>query len=480
MTTAFSENPISHRQELAGDIHRPVFHFLPPNNWMNDPNGLCYFRGRYHLFYQKNPFGPLWGFMHWGHASSPDLIHWQDHPIALAPEDSAGDGLGVFSGCIVDDNGTPTAIYTGVKSIIDTPILAARARDSSLDEWEKIPQNPIIAEKPEGVNSMDFRDPYVWRQDNRWQMVVGAGMSDNDSAVLLYESDDLFSWRYLGPLLKQRSIESVTMWECPNFFPLDDKFVLLVSLYPNTQGIYYYTGNYDGRVFTPESQGYFDSDGILYAPQVRRFPDGRTILFGWLREQRSDEAIEEAGWAGVLSLPRELALDQHGRLVSRPVREYQQLRMPSPKTDHLSLNPGERLILPITGRQVEVGLSVRRGEGSFELGVAASPDETEFTLIGCDPQDGTVLLDTTHSSLSGNVQTGVQMLSLVETDGEEMRLHVLLDGSVIEVWVNETLSLSGRIYPTMADAENLFLRAGNSKVQSLELFAWEMDSIWDF
>jgi len=348
-----------------------------------------------------------------------------------------------------------------------------------LVEWKKYPGNPVVAEKPEGVNSTDFRDPYVWRSGDRWQMVIGAGMEDGDSAILLYESEDLLDWRYLGPAFRHRTLESVRNWECPNFFPLDGKFVLLISLSPDTQGVYYYVGDFDGQVFTPESQGFLESSGILYAPQVQQFPDGRTLLFGWLREQRSDEVVDEAGWAGVLAAPRELALDQQGRLTNRLVREFQALRKTSFMDGDLSIIPGECLPLSARGRQLEVELSVSQGNGEFELGLAASPEDKEVTLIGCDLENRRVWLDTTRSSLSGEVMTGIQEITFPDVNGETVHVRVLLDGSVVEVWVDDAVSISGRIYPTLEDSQSVFLRSKSEKEIILNLSVWELNGIWD-
>lgn len=478
MSSEIFPKPLILRHELAGDAHRPCYHFLPPHYWMNDPNGIFYWQGRYHVFYQFNPYGPLWGFIHWGHASSPDLIHWKDHPIALIPEEGAGDDLGCFSGCLVDDDGVPNAIYTGFVNFFDTPVLLAQAQDPQLEVWEKSPHNPILAVKPEGVNDTDFRDPYVWRQGERWQMVIGAGMADGDSAALLYESADLLAWRYAGPLFKHQTRESVTMWECPNFFPLDGKFVLLVSLFPNTQGVYYYVGNYDGRRFTPETEGFLEEGGVLYAPQVRRFEDGRTLLFGWVREGRSDEAMEEAGWAGVLSMPRELALDDRGHLISRPVEEYRQLRQTHFTLRDLELRAGRPVSLPISGRQVELELMMARGTAAVSLEVLAAPDGSEATRIICDLRQGVIRLDTTQSSLSEEAAGSVQTVELPDPNRERVTLRVLVDASVIEVWVDDALSITGRAYPTLADSEDLYLAVDKDEAQVRILSVWKLDGIW--
>ncbi len=412
MTVEFFEDPLASRRSMVHDKYRPLFHFLPPRNWMNDPNGLFYWQGRYHLFYQFNPYGANWGFIHWGHASSPDLVHWEDHPIALSPEEGAGDDLGCFSGCLVADGEHPTAIYTGFVDFFNAPILIAQAKDSGLIHWEKSPCNPVIAEQPEGVNGTEFRDPYVWRWGDRWQMVIGAGMQDGDSAALLYESFDLMKWIYCGPLFETKPANDVKMWECPNFFPLDNKFILLVSLFPENQGVYYYTGEFNGRVFVPETEGYLEHNKVFYAPQVRQLGDERTILFSWLQEERSDEVVNEAGWAGVQAIPRELALSEDGHLISKPVRELTLLHKNEQIFHDIYLHPGQPPTMLLEGCQLDIEVYFEGQDSIVRLDVLATPDQAEVTQIGCDLASREIWLDTTKASLSDDAKGEFQKVVL--------------------------------------------------------------------
>jgi beta-fructofuranosidase len=478
MVEEFFESPMATRREMAGDFHRPLFHFLPPRNWMNDPNGLIYWQGKYHLFYQFNPYGALWGFIHWGHASSSDLIHWTDHPIALTPDPDSGDENGCFSGCMVVDQNTPTAVYTGFVNFVDTPVMIAKAEDPDLIRWQKSPHNPVIQTKPSIVGDTDFRDPYVWREGGIWKAVIGAGLRDGSGAVLLYESEDLKTWEYRGVLFQDDAIETVRMWECPNFFQLGDQYVLLVSLFPNIQGVYYYVGDYDGQRFDPKQEGWLDSGGIFYAPQVRCFDEERVLMFAWLLEGRSDEAIDDAGWAGVQALPRVLSLDEDLRLVSQPLAEVNQLRRAAVISKNIAIRKGEHHLLEVSGRQMEIHAEVVRSEGLFELHVLATSDGSETTVIGCDFSQGECFLDTTKSSLSEDVKTAVQRLSIPGGLGDLVDLHVFVDGSVVEVWINHAYSLTGRAYPTREDAVEVGLSANLDEIQVRRLEVWPLEAVW--
>lgn len=197
---SFAQQARAIRRRMAGDRHRVRVHFQPPRYWMNDPNGLIHIGGEYHMFYQHNPHSPWWGDMTWGHAVSGDLVRWRDLPHALYP-DRPYDSGGVFSGCAVDNDGVPTLVYTGVSPQCQCIATSAQA---DMIRWTKHPANPVIAAAPEelGMETDDFRDPYVWRQGGRWCMVVGTVDRGRYGAVVLYESRDLVDWSYRGILAR--------------------------------------------------------------------------------------------------------------------------------------------------------------------------------------------------------------------------------------------------------------------------------------
>ena len=220
------------------DHHRPTYHYLPPSNWMNDPNGLIQWRGQYHLFYQYNPNGAFHGTIHWGHAVSDDLVHWRDLPIALAPTPGGPDKDGVYSGCALDHDGVPTLMYTGVRPQVQCIARPADPNDPDLVAWKKHPGNPVIPDSPEGMEVEGFRDPFVWQEDDGWYCIVGSGIVGTGGNILLYRSQDLVHWEYLHELCRGELAKTGRMWECPNFFPLGDKHVLLISPIPLRKVLY--------------------------------------------------------------------------------------------------------------------------------------------------------------------------------------------------------------------------------------------------
>jgi beta-fructofuranosidase len=265
------------QQKLAADPQRPRYHFLPAANWMNDPNGPMEWKDGYHLFYQYNPNGAFWGTMHWGHARSKDLVHWEHLPIALAPTPGGPDKDGVFSGSAFVNQGVPTLVYTGVN-----PEGQCLARSQDMIRWDKFGGNPVVAAPPPSLKVTGFRDPSVWREGDTWLMAIGAGFRGKGGAVLLYGSRDAVHWDYLhtlceGPAFVSEPLKdwpagdpvaAGEMWERPDFFPLGDKHALLVS----TQGfVFYLIGSYRDRKFHPEVQGRADMGGRLYAakPEFR-------------------------------------------------------------------------------------------------------------------------------------------------------------------------------------------------------------------
>ncbi|MEO0565133.1 MAG: glycoside hydrolase family 32 protein, partial [Chloroflexota bacterium] len=295
---------------------------------MNDPNGVIQWDGRYHLFYQYNPFGAFHDHMHWGHAVSDDLIHWQELPIAIAPSPNSVDEGGIFSGCIVEHNGKPIAFYTGVNVGATEQQQCMAVGDNELITWQKHHANPVIATPPSNMDQFsEFRDPFVWQEGNTWYMLVGSQIEGVGGTALLYTSEDLTNWTYLHPLLVGDVARHGAMWECPNFFPLGDKWVLVISLHTGigTGNVIYFVGEYHDYRFYPEHEAVMDS-GVYYAPLTCLDDQNRRLMWGWLRESRSGEEQRAVGWSGVQAIPRVLTLDEDNRLLMNPVPELAQIR----------------------------------------------------------------------------------------------------------------------------------------------------------
>jgi beta-fructofuranosidase len=319
--------------KLASDPLRPQFHLLPAKNWMNDPNGPIFWNGKYHMFFQYNPNAAVWGDMHWNHAVSDDMIHWKHLPIALAPTPGWADADGCFTGSAVNDNGVATILYTGVKTVPkeqatlsdgnhnyrETQCLAT-SRDPQLLKWEKW-KEPVI-EPPNDPKLAGFRDPFLWQDEKSklWYLGVASGQFKVGGRVLLYRSKDLRNWEYLHTLAsghwreKENSnpVDSGEMWECPDFFPLGKKHVLLYS----TAGqVFWEVGELDPKelVFHMEKRGVLDH-GAYYAQKTQLDAKGNRILWGWIPERRPDSELIAAGWAGCMALPRLLTIGPYGQL----------------------------------------------------------------------------------------------------------------------------------------------------------------------
>lgn len=455
------------------ETHRPAYHFLPPTGWMNDPNGLIHFKGEYHLFYQHNPESAMPRNIVWGHAVSKDLVHWKHLPIALRP-DKPYDKDGVWTGCMVDDDGVPTAVYTGVH-----PEVQCIATSRDMLTWDKPPENPVIASPPAGMQVTGFRDPYVWRSREGWYAVVGSGIKHVGGAILLYRSRDLRRWEYLEPALVGEKAKTGEMWECPNFFPLGRKWVLWTSPLPLGRVIYF-VGTFREHRFIPEYQGEMDLGGCFYAPQGFRDAKGRRILFGWLWETRSERMSVEAGWAGVQSLPRQVTLSRDGRLLFQPVSELRQLRREHFRAKVQTLRAGEETpIGNLAGDRWELALRmVPQDAERCGIRLYHTEHEGQVTGIVYSASEGQISIDRTHSSRLEEVARDVHSAPLVRHEDEPLSLRLFVDRSVVELYVNGHTCLTSRIYPQGAGSyqPRLFAEGGTVLVQRAE--GWVLDSIW--
>lgn len=443
--------------------HRPRFHFSAPRHWLNDPNGIVWWRGRWHLHYQHNPHAARWGDIHWGHASSDDLLHWHDEPIALAPSAGA-DEDGCFSGSIAIVDGRPLACYTGLRGGAQSQCFAVG--DDDLRQWTKEPGR-TIAEPPEGVAREDFRDPWIFRAGGWWYLAVGASAGQARGQVLLYRSADARDWHYRHPLFTAPTLSHGVMWECPNFFPLGERWVLTVSVWPRL-GAHWFVGRFDDERFVPETEGVLDPDGGAFAHLAAPAPDGRMLQWAWIDEQRDASAVEADGWAGALSVPHELSLDTCGRLLRRPAAEIARLR--EAPADLRPADPASALQAPplagaplvsagagtthvFSGRCLDLEVEFRlRDRRPCGLVLAASPDGAEQTRIVFLPEARRLLIERARSSTDPAASRQNVWIFHERDEAEPLRLRVLLDHSVLEVQADERSSLSTRLYPARPDS----------------------------
>jgi beta-fructofuranosidase len=471
------ENSLQER--LAADPLRPQFHFLPPANWMNDPNGPIFWKGYYHLFYQHNPSGAYWGDMHWGHARSKDMVHWEHLPMALAPTPEGPDKDGCFSGSAFIKGATPTLVYTGVSPEVQ----CLATSDDQMITWRKFGGNPVISSPPADLHVTGFRDPTIWREPDSWLMTVGSGFKNQGGAVLVYSSKDLTHWDYLRTLFAGPPFEKYDaansdrydfvaagdMWECPDFFPLGQKHCLLVS----TQGrVHYFMGSYSARSFQRESSGLVDGSDLYYAAKSFVDSQGRRILWGWIREARNDAAQRRAGWAGVMSLPRVLSIDTEGALCTEPLPELAILR-----GKHYRMAGRELAsflsVSEVKGDSLEIDLEMDAGDAKV-VGIAfrRSPDTAEETTVAYDATSQSVVLDTGRSSERPEANRGIYRGPLKLRPTELLRFTVFIDCSVVEIFANGRTCLTGRIYPMRRDSLGLgiFAKGGRAKVKSIDAF----------
>lgn len=394
----------------------PHLHGRPPRGWVNDPNGCSYVDGHYHVFFQYNPAAPVHHAIQWGHVSSADLVRWELEPTALVTRPGELDAFGCWTGCLIDDAGVPTAVYSAVAQGDGRSEVVLARSDRAMRTWRQ--ETVSAVGMPEDRAISDVRDPYLFEYDGRRYAVQGAGRRRGTPQVLLYDATDLTAWTLLGPLLHGNDpvageIAPADIWECPNLFELDGRWVLVLSLWHGDDdshtlaGVRYLVGDLlprsDGHPeFKAAAGGHLDTGPCFYAPQVLA-AGGRALLWAWSWEHgRSADEVGAAGWAGVLTFARELSL--HGdALVSRPVRELTGLRQQS-----RTLPPGS--VIEEAAFEVELP----HGPGALWL---VHPDGEELVAEWAAPSEPV------------------------------MDARVLVDGSMVEVFPGGPQPFTTRAYP---------------------------------
>jgi beta-fructofuranosidase len=408
------------------------------------------------MFFQYNPGAAVWGDMHWAHAVSPDLIHWKHLPVALSPTPGSYDAYGCFTGSVLPGVDFPSILYTGVtkcspqeetirgEGVREVQCLAT-STDPELGRWTKLPK-PVLEAPPPGLKVTGFRDPCPWKEGDTWYMGVGSGFNKIGGAVLLYTSRDGRNWTYLHPLAqgkwnegtKVNPVDTGEMWECPDFFPLADKHVLL---YSTERKVYWEVGTFDKRDlrFHAETRGLLDH-GSYYAMKSMVDEKGRRILWGWVQETRSPEECKVAGWAGAMALPRVLSLGPDNTLRMDVPPEFASLR---------------------TGKQI----NHRAGEiiCKFKVGQSA---------CGLELRSGTTSLFAIRYEGASTVTIGGKTVPLSAGRDGLSSVRLFIDGSIIETFVDSKEAVTARCY-TPAQGDIQVARTGAAD----ELRALEVSSI---
>jgi len=489
--------------------YRPKWHYSAARNWLNDPNGLVYSNGVYHLFYQYNPHGDDWGNMSWGHATSVDLLRWEEQPVAIPCDDEEA----IFSGSAVVDVhntsgfGTPenpplVAIYTSAYSgACPLSGLQAQSLAYSTDDgttWTKYAGNPVLDRA-----SADFRDPKVFWYDgdagSYWVMVAVEAVRRE---VVLYKSADLKSWEYLSTFGPANATEG--MWECPDLFelPVDGdasstRWVMVVNLWPGGiaggSGGQYFIGTFDGVTFCSETTvteglqpddsrmadyGWLDWGRDYYAAvSFSNVPDGRRLMIGWVNNSQYAAKTPPEGWRGAMSLVREVRLVSRGGrpgLIQEAIDPFE-----GHGTENLILSR-QRLEPGVTWLPEEVSGVVLRIDAEFEPGPAGrvgvvlradmqpeaasevSSAGAERTVLAYDSAKGELSLDRTGSGNVGfhNSFPSVERVAVPLEDGR-IRLRIFLDRCSVEVFAQDgTATITDQFFPADSSTALALLAEG--------------------
>lgn len=439
---ARAEAGVDQLLEARNDRWYPSFHIAARAGWINDPNGISYVHGRYHVFFQHHPWGTNHGPMHWGHVSSSDMVTWRREPIAFAPSTDA-DLDGVYSGsAVVADDGTMVVYYTGHRWFGEE-IGARQVQCMAVsDDGITFEKRGVVIDPPEGIE--DARDPKVWRIGETWYMVIGVRSLENRAQVWLYASQDMENWQFDRVLFEDPDPDAY-MPECPDMFPLGDKWVIVycpMGLTPagyqsrNTYNGGYVVGNWaPGRDFEQLTEYRpIDWGHNFYAPQSFEAPDGRRIVYGWLGSFTIPIATQESdSWCGQLTVPRELSLDENLRLRSFPVVEIEELRSETTDFGEFELGMNEDRVLMDDGDAVEIELNVDLAATTSErvgLKVHSTPSGGH-TYVAYDDLARRVQID---RRLAGNGDRGLRAAPY--EGGDQLSLRVLVDRGSIEVFVN--------------------------------------------
>ena len=478
------------RAFLGKHRHRPVYHYVNPEGTLNDPNGLCRWQGRWHLFYQAYP--PEDPRQHWGHAVSEDLIHWRDLPYCIYPDPEER----CFSGATLVEDDRVIAMYHGTKA----GNMAAVSNDPLLLNWSKVGDAPVIPFAGPGDPPLPYRvfDPCIWRQGDHYYSLSAGQVPDGPggtpvAADFLFRSDDLQRWEYLHPFTEDDRFTLVgDDGACPYFWPIGDKHMLL--FFSHMSGGQYLIGDYDTnrQKLVVTGAGKFNMGPVkpsgVHAPSAT--PDGRDVVVIF----NMNPGKPTAGWNQIMSLPRRLSLGEDDDLLQEPIEAVAACRRSRLGGKPQPLPANREVVLEeLGGDALEIRAVIAPGPASMvELNVLRSPNREEFTRIAFYRDRGyrdtvhrrrhigsMVTLDTSYSSSASDVLSRAPETAQVRLGPDEpLELRVFVDKSIVEAFVNGKQCVAARVYPDRADSKGISFRSQGRASELTELDVWEMGSIY--
>jgi beta-fructofuranosidase len=495
------------RRELEKDPFFPLYHFVSPERRLNDPNGLCFWKGNWHMFYQAYP--PEDPRQHWGHAYSKDLIHWKDLPYAIYPNPERA----CFSGATLVEENRVIAMYNGTR----VGTMVATADGPLLLNWEKLTGKPVI-EKYDNTGfpqKYNVNDVNIWKKDGIYYSLsggrapVGPG-GRNKPQAHLFRSKDLKNWQYVHQFVNDDYFTLLgDDYSCPYFWPIGDRYIL--PFFSHMSGGQYLLGDYDKKnnkfYTTTHDKFNFGPSGPagVHAPSATTDGDDVIIVFNM------NQGYPTKGWDHLMSLPRRLSIYGKDVLGIEPAGDIESLRYNHVGQRGITLKANKELVLKkVKGKSMEVNAKIDPQNAQMvELLVFRSPNKKEFTSIQIFPQRGYtegryyayekivpktkgpgmktttqissfISLETSHSSVLPDAQSRApEKAEFMLKDNANIEMRIFIDRSVVEVFINGTQCVAARVYPGLDNSNGISIRAQGSDAELISLDAWQMKSIYE-
>lgn len=448
---------------------RPAFHLASPCGWINDPNGFSFFNNKCHLFFQYHPYSNKWGPMHWGHAVSSDMLHWEFLKPALAP-DCSFDVDGCFSGTAIEDSSSHVIVYTSV--VEGNTIQNQSIAIGDGEKYFKKKSNPVITAEniPFGYDKAHFRDPKLWKENGVYFLGAVIKTDDGSGAFIIFKSMDLEKWEFVSVADRSRCNLGM-MWECPDFFSLDGTDVIIIS--PQEMKEDLESGFHDGNnsvimtgimdrsswTFARNNVRQIDFGIDFYAPQTTLLPDGRRVMIAWMHRWEGFSTPDDYLWSGMMTLPRELKIE-NGVLFQSPVKEIETLRKNKIAGNENLMAGKEIEINGVKGRFYDLLLSFTVPQECEWLEIKIAKDENHFSKYLFDFKNRKVTFDRSRSGTRKDCESSRTFLFEIPED-RKIDMRLVCDVSSAELFLCDGRYAFTNVFYSPIEADGITFAASH-------------------